>query len=132
MLLLTVSALLASSPAPASEVESLLVTQAKAWNAGDLKAFCAAYVEDAVFISPSGLTRGRQAVLERYQKRYPDAAAMGTLSFVFEDTRVEGTAAFVIARWTLSYPNTPSATGLTSLALQQRGGKWFIVHDASM
>lgn len=132
MLTLALTVLLAGAPPAGAEIEKMLTTQAQAWNAGDLVAFCAVYVDDALFVSPSGLTRGRQAVLERYQKRYPDKAAMGTLSFVFEDTRIEGAAASVVARWTLSYPGKPAATGLTLLALRQRAGKWFIVHDASM
>ena len=33
------------------------------------------YADDAIFVSPNGVTKGRQAVLERYQKRYPDKKA---------------------------------------------------------
>ncbi len=130
MIALALAALLSAEPQGA--VTAMLETQAKAWNAGDLKAFCAVYVDDAVFVSPSGITRGRQQVLERYQKRYPDQKAMGTLSFVFEDVRVEGTAASVVAQWKLTYPDKPEAHGHTLLALRQKGGQWFIVHDASM
>jgi hypothetical protein len=85
-----------------------------------------------VFVTPNGLTRGRQQVLERYQKKYPDKKAMGTLSFVFEDVRVDGPAASVVAQWKLSYPDKPEAKGHTLLALRQKDGKWFIVQDASM
>ena len=61
------------------EIATLLETQAAAWNRGDLEAFCAVYAEQASFASPTGLTRGREAVLARYRTRYPDAAARGTL-----------------------------------------------------
>ena len=62
-------------------VEALLREQAAAWSRGDLPAFCAPYAEDARFVTSDGLTRGRAAILERYRKRYPDLAAMGTLTF---------------------------------------------------
>src|SRR5690348_12006781 len=74
---------------PATDnVKTLLLDQAKAWNAGDLDAFCSVYADDATFVSPSGVTQGRGNVLARYKKRYPDKAAMGTLSFEFLETRV--------------------------------------------
>jgi ketosteroid isomerase-like protein len=92
-----------------------------------------AYVEDAVFVSPTGLTRGRPAVLERYRKRYPDQAAMGRLSLDIVETRLTGAdGASVVARWSLAYPDKPTASGLTLLVLHARGGEWLIVQDASM
>ncbi len=127
-------------------VATLLSTQAEAWTAGDLEAFCAVYAEDALFISPSGQTRGRQAVLERYQKRYPDQAAMGALTLEVIEMRplsgVEVTpqgdavpgsvhGLSVVARWTLRYPEKEPATGLTLLVLRRDGPAWHIVQDAS-
>ena len=47
------------------EVLSLLDRQASAWNRGDMEAFCSAYADDAVFLAPSGGTRGRSEVLAR-------------------------------------------------------------------
>ena len=134
MLALTLVATLLSADAgtPRGPIEARLLAQAEAWNTGDLVAFCAVYVDDAVFVSPKGVTRGRAQVLERYQKRYPNQAAMGTLGFVFEDVRVEGPAASVVARWTLSYPGKPAATGHTLLSMRLVRGQWMIVHDASM
>jgi uncharacterized protein (TIGR02246 family) len=115
-------------------VAAVLDRQTAAWNRGDLEAFVSAYAEDATFVSPTGLTRGRQAVLDRYRKRYPDKAAMGTLSLeVVEIRLVSGnTGASVVARWTLSYPEKLAASGLTLLVLHPRGTDWAIVQDASM
>ena len=104
-------------------------------------------MDDALFLSPSGVTRGRQTILERYRKRYPDAAARGTLSFEFLEVRpvhgvevtpfgdarpgrVQGIS--IAARWTISYPDKPAATGLTLLNLRPEAGGWRIVEDASM
>lgn len=129
------------------QVTALLRDQAAAWSRGDLEAFCAVYADDAVFVSPSGLTRGRQAVLDRYRARYTDAAAMGTLTLEPLDVREAwGAEASVLgdalpsrthgisvaARWTLVKSDGSSATGLTLIVFHRRAGAWVIVHDASM
>ena len=112
---------------------AVLDRQVQAWNRGDLEGFVSVYAEDAAFVSPTGLTRGRQAVLERYRKRYPDKAAMGRLSLETVETRLAGAqAASVVARWTLAYPDKPAASGLTLLVLHRSGDRWLIVQDASM
>lgn len=131
-------------------VEALLKTQSDAWNRGDLETFTSVYAEDASFLSPTGLTRGRQQVLERYRRRYPDQKAMGTLSLEIVEARpaqgVEFTALgdarpgrvhglSVAARWKLAYPDQPdkkTAEGLTLLVLRRHGDTWEIVQDASM
>ena len=139
--------LLASVPTPApftptplnheeklrKDVAAVLAGQVLAWNRGDLEAFVSVYAEDAAFVSPTGLTRGRQALLERYRKRYPDKAAMGTLSLDILEARLAGAdGASVVARWTLAYPDKPAASGLTLLVLHRHDDGWKIVQDASM
>jgi peptidoglycan-N-acetylglucosamine deacetylase len=128
-------------------VARLLDTQAGAWTRGDLEAFCSVYAEDAAFVTAKGVTRGRREVLERYRKRYPDAAAMGALTLevlemrpawgtevsVFGDAvpgRIQSLG--VVARWTIRKPDEPDATGFTLLVLRPRGDGWEIVQDASM
>lgn len=129
------------------QVADLLQAQAAAWNRGDLSAFCAVYDEDAVFLTPSGLARGRQAVLDRYTARYPTRDAMGTLTLEPIETRqtwgnevtllgdevpsrIHGES--LVARWTLRAADGSERTGLTLLVFQRRGGRWLIVQDASM
>jgi uncharacterized protein (TIGR02246 family) len=114
-------------------VAEVLARQVQAWNRGDLEAFVSAYAEDASFVSPTGLTQGRQAVLDRYRNRYPDKAAMGTLALEVVETRLaDGAVASVVARWSLAYPGKPAASGLTLLVLHRTGDRWLIVQDASM
>jgi len=136
-----------------AEVTAVLDAQVAAWNRGDLEAFCATYAADASFASPTGLVRGRDAVLARYKTKYPDAASRGTLSFTIEEARQaaglevtpfglaspgEPTGASILARWTLTYAGKPPATGLTLIVLRPRRAagdgqpKWEIVQDASM
>jgi uncharacterized protein (TIGR02246 family) len=128
-------------------VAELLQQQAAAWSRGDLETFCSAYADDAVFVSPSGLTEGRQAVLDRYRKRYTTPAAMGTLTLapievreawgseatVFGDampSRTHGVS--VVARWTLNRADGSESSGLTLLVFHRSAGRWVIVQDASM
>jgi uncharacterized protein (TIGR02246 family) len=114
------------------ELGHLLGQQAAAWNRGDLEAFCSVYAADALFASPSGLTRGRDEVLARYRASYPDQAAMGTLSLdVIEVRELSDTGASVVARWRLVHEETENAEGLTLLTFERTDAGWSIVHDAS-
>jgi uncharacterized protein (TIGR02246 family) len=128
-------------------VAAVLAEQAAAWSRGDLEGFCSVYADDAVFVSPSGLTKGRKAVLDRYKLRYASPQAMGTLTLEpldvreawgnevspFGDALPSRTHAVTIAaRWTLRREGEKDATGLTLLVLHRRAGKWLIVQDASM
>jgi uncharacterized protein (TIGR02246 family) len=121
-------------------VETLLAEQAAAWSRGDLDAFTAIYAEDATFLSASGLTRGRQEILDRYRRRYSDAEAMGQLQLEVVEIQPGSSgpdllALSVVARWHLSYPETsgsPDAEGLTLLVFHRLPEGWRIVQDASM
>lgn len=129
-------------------IEHSLTKQAEAWNRGDLEAFVSIYAEDATFLSTSGLTKGRDEVLKRYQAKYPDAASRGTLSFeivevrqavyVFDpptrtDASVDVRGVSVVARWKLAYKDKEDAEGLTLLVFHPtKDHLWEIVQDASM
>jgi uncharacterized protein (TIGR02246 family) len=121
---------------PETEVLALVQRSTRDWTRGDVEAFCAYYADDAVFLSPTGVTRGRQAVLERYRARYVDKAAMGSLALEPLDTRVgpgpNPATVSIAARWTLTYPDKPAATGLTLIVWQRTAAGWRIVQDASM
>jgi peptidoglycan/xylan/chitin deacetylase (PgdA/CDA1 family) len=132
-----------------AEVRTMIQTQVEAWNRGDLEAFTSGYAEDAAFLSPSGLTRGRGEVLARYRKRYPDRKAIGRLSLEpiemrpaagteftelggARPSRVHGVS--VAARWEIAYPEEPGkepASGLTLIVFRRTRDGWEIVQDAS-
>ena len=132
------------------EIALLLTEQMGAWNRGDLENFTSAYAEDCSFVSTSGLTQGRQQVLDRYQRRYPDREAMGHLTLemlefdpvwgvetsMVGDSRPSGIhGASVVGRWRLTYPDgaeRKTAEGLTLLVLHRTRNGWKIVQDASM
>jgi len=135
-----------------AEVLSALEASRQAWNRGDLVAFCADYADDAVFVSPSGLTRGRAEVLARYQKKYGAAKdTMGVLGFEVLDVRPSPLSVSVAMRWSITWPQpgaptappAPSssppvarapASGLTVVVYQRAAltSPWRLVHDASM
>lgn len=120
-----------------AELSALLQRQAAQWSAGDLAGFCAHYAEDAVFVSPSGRTDGRAAVLARYQKKYVDKQGMGALSLEVLHVVAGGALASVVMTWRLVFEPGPSgpkepAQGFSVIALQKQKGAWKIVHDASM
>jgi uncharacterized protein (TIGR02246 family) len=131
---------LASGASPEEQVAAVLRAQAEAWSRGDLEAFTSVYAEDAAFVSPSGLTRGRSEVLQRYRKRYPDKAAMGKLTLEVIEARAfpvgqDAAGVSVVARWRLEYPeqaDRKTAEGLTLIVLRRVGRSWEIVQDASM
>lgn len=66
-----------------AQIRSLLQAQTDAWNRGDVDAFMAGYwkSDQTAFIGANGITRGWEAVLDRYKKSYPDRKAMGRLTF---------------------------------------------------
>jgi hypothetical protein len=69
--------------AQGDEIRTLLAKSEAMWNRGDLAGFTA-YYEDApttTFIGREVVRGGTQAILERYQRRYPNRDAMGVLSF---------------------------------------------------
>lgn len=118
-----------------AEVRAVLERQVEAWNRGDVETFTSFYAENAVFVSPSGVHRGRDEVLARYRRRYPDRAAMGQLGFEVLDLRVTARAVSLAASWHLAYPEggREDASGHTLLVLLPReGGGWEIAQDASM
>ncbi|MCH9647186.1 MAG: polysaccharide deacetylase family protein [Deltaproteobacteria bacterium] len=130
------------------EILAMLAEQSAAWSRGDVEIFCSFYTEDTAFVSPTGLTRGRQQVLERYRKRYPGREAMGTLELelielrlgvgietaAFGDRRPSGVhSASAVATWSLSYPDKETLSGLTLLVFHKNSeGVWQIIQDASM
>jgi peptidoglycan/xylan/chitin deacetylase (PgdA/CDA1 family) len=128
-------------------IADLLTRQAADWTRGDVTAFCAVYAEDATFISPSGLTQGRQAIIDRYRKKYPTKERMGTLELAVIETRLfrgwevsrSGDAvpsrihgASTILRWTIRYEGKEPLAGLSMVTLVPSSGSYVITQDASM
>jgi beta-aspartyl-peptidase (threonine type) len=123
------------NPSAESQIRALLDAQVVAWNRGDVEDFMVSYwnSEKTTFLSPSGVSRGWQALLDRYKRGYPDKKAMGTLAFSeLEINRLGRDAAFVIGRWQLArekdgQPDRPG--GVFTLVLKKFPEGWRIVSD---
>jgi steroid delta-isomerase-like uncharacterized protein len=76
-----------------------------AYNAGDIETFCSYYADDAVYTSPDGVYKGREAILDAW---------LGTKE-AFPDGRVDVTlqvddGSCVVSEWTFTATNTGPIT----------------------
>jgi beta-aspartyl-peptidase (threonine type) len=113
-------------------IAQVLKDQAAAWNKGDLKGFMAGYWKspDLTFFSGKDKTRGWQATLERYEKRYQaEGKEMGKLTFSELEIDVLGPdSAVVRGRWKL-VTSKETLGGLFTLIFKKMPDGWRIVHD---
>jgi ketosteroid isomerase-like protein len=120
-----------ADPSSESQIRALIEAQADAWNRGDIDTFMTAYwkSDETAFVGASGLTRGWQAVLDRYHKNYPDRAAMGHLTFSnLEIHPLCADAAFAIGQFQLQRENDKPA-GIFTLDFKKFPEGWRIVVD---
>ena len=123
----------AAAQTPASvAIRHAMEASAAGWNAGDLARFVAIYVDDALFVTPKGVLRGKSAISARYAPSFSAGGnSRGRLSFAFLEMRgIDPTHAVLIARWTLTGA-TSSETGMTTLVFERRDGAWKIITDHS-
>jgi ketosteroid isomerase-like protein len=113
------------------EIASILHDQQVAWNRGEVDSFMQGYwnSSELTFAGSSGVTRGWQAVLDRYRKNYPDPQTMGQLEFSEVEVHPLGKeAAFVLGRWHLKRASG-GLGGIFTLIFRQFPEGWRIVHD---
>ncbi|WP_133272923.1 YybH family protein [Hymenobacter radiodurans] len=116
------------------DISQVLTTQTAAWNRGDVSGFMQGYwqSDSLVFIGKSGLTYGWQPTLDNYRRSYPDAAAMGQLTFSnLRITPISPEAAHVVGRWQLARPAAGDLGGHFLLVFRRIAGRWVIVADHS-
>jgi ketosteroid isomerase-like protein len=112
-------------------ITKILETQQSNWNQGNVNAFLEGYWHsaDLTFSGSGGIARGWDSVLARYQKNYPDRAAMGHLDFSGLEFRFLGNdAALVLGHWHLARANG-DVGGVFSLVWQRFPEGWRIIHD---
>ncbi len=114
------------------EIRYVLDAQVAAWNRGDLDGFMAGYwnSDEMTFCSGGTVTKGWQATLDRYRKRYQaDGKEMGKLTF--DDVRIEvitSDVALVRGRWKLDL-STGKPEGLFTLQMKRLPEGWRVVYD---
>jgi beta-aspartyl-peptidase (threonine type) len=113
-------------------IQKVLDDQDAAWNKGHLEGFMSGYwkSDELTFYSGNDVTKGWNATLERYKKRYQaDGKEMGKLTF--SELKIEmlgDDSAFVRGRFKLvTSKDTPQ--GLFTLIFKKTADGWKIVHD---
>ena len=107
--------------------------QAADWNRGDLHAFATGYKQspDILFIG-STVQHGYDQMLAGYKARYPNRAAMGTLSFSgLEVQPLDAQFATTTGHFHLqrSAAGGGDANGYFLLVVEHTAGGWKIVRD---
>ena len=118
-------------PDDAAAILALLTDQTAAWNRGDVEGFMNGYwnSNQTEFVSSEGVSRGWQALLERYRHSYPDRKAMGHLTFANLEIRVEcSTSAYAVGGYQLQREND-NPSGVFTLNLRKLPEGWRIVVD---
>lgn len=123
----------AAEASPIESIEKLLTAQVQSWNNKDIEGFMSTYWNSPKLTFSAGgtTTRGWQATLDRYKKKYPPEK-MGTLNFhKLEVSKLSDEVALVIGNWHLKWTDKPESKGNFSIVLKKIDGHWKIVHDHS-
>jgi hypothetical protein len=109
--------------------------QERAWNQGDLEGFMQPYwkSDSLLFIGSRGPSYGWETTLDNYRKGYPNAEAMGQLTFEVESLDlVSEDIALMVGAWTLGdRGEREDLSGWFSLVWRQIDEHWVIVRDHS-
>ncbi len=114
-------------------IRKILDTQTESWNKGDLENFMKGYWENdsLMFIGKTGITYGYTNTLNNYKKGYPDATAMGKLSFnIINVKRLSGKYYHVVGKWHLKR-TIGDLSGHYTLLFKKVKGNWVVIADHS-
>jgi beta-aspartyl-peptidase (threonine type) len=116
------------------EVLAVLRSQSAAWNRGDVEGFMDAgywHSPELCFYSQGSVTKGYDATLARYKKRYKaEGAQMGHLEFsAIETEALSEDVQLARGHWKLDFDGKPAVGGLFTLVLKRLPQGWRIVHD---
>ncbi len=114
-------------------IRKILDTQTESWNKGDLETFMKGYWENdsLMFIGKTGITYGYTNTLNNYKKGYPDATAMGKLTFnIINVKRLSGKYYHVVGKWHLKR-TIGDLSGHYTLLFKKVNGNWVVIADHS-
>jgi ketosteroid isomerase-like protein len=114
-------------------VRNILAEQSAAWNKGDIEGFMKGYWKNdsLMFIGKSGVTYGWNNTLNNYKKGYPNAAAMGQLTFtILKVKSLSEQYQQVVGKWHLQR-SQGNLEGHFTLLFQKIKGQWVIITDHS-
>ena len=115
------------------DIVKVVVTQEKAWNAGDIQGYMSGYKRspDTLFMGRQ-ISRGYDHIFEDYKHNYPGRSSMGTLTFTeLEAHPLSETYAVCLGHYHLdrSKKEGGAADGVFSLVLEKTNEGWKIVLD---
>jgi ketosteroid isomerase-like protein len=115
------------------DVVKVLLSQEKAWNAGDLEGYVKGYKDspDTLFVGRQ-VSKGYAQILDDYKHNYSTRASMGTLTFSeLEVHPLSDTFAVCLGKYHLdrSKKDGGPADGMFSLVLEKTNDGWKIVLD---
>lgn len=135
--LLTLSSLLSLSLNAQNKdeqtIRSILADQTIQWNKGNIEAFMQGYwkSDSLLFVGKNGPKYGYQNTLESYKKGYPNADAMGKLSFdILKVQKLSPDCYFVLGKWALKR-TIGDVSGHYTLIFKKINKQWVIVSDHS-
>jgi hypothetical protein len=117
-----------------AEVAEVMARQVESWNRADLHGFMRGYWESdsLMFVGSKGVTMGHQATLQRYLTSYPDAQAMGVLTFNNHAwVALSESSGWLCGSWHLAKEGREDAQGMYTLLWRKIAGNWVIVADHS-
>ena len=115
------------------EIRAMLAAQTKSWNKGDLQSFMQPYwkSDSLMFVGKSGVVWGWQQTLDNYKEGYPNADAMGQLSFdIILVKELSKDYYHVTGKWMLKR-TIGDLSGHYTLLVRRMAGQWKIVYDHS-
>ncbi len=116
-----------------ASIRGLLDEQTRSWNRGDIDGFMKTYwkSDSLMFVGKSGITYGWENTRDNYKKSYPNADAMGILSFnIIAVQRLSPEYFNVVGKWHLKR-TIGDLSGHFTLILKLIRGQWMIVSDHS-
>lgn len=118
-----------------SQIREMLQAQSDCWSQGNLDCFMQDYwkSDSLLFVGKSGLTYGWQKTLDNYRKSYPDASAMGKLTFTLKEMRpLSQDHMLVVGQWHLQREESlGDLQGHFSIILKRFPDGWKIIADHS-
>lgn len=116
-------------------VRQVMAEQAVCWSKGDLECYMQGYLksDSLLFVGSRGLTYGWQQTLDNYRKGYPDASAMGKLTFDLKEMRkLSPETMLVVGKWHLQREAAKGdLEGHFSVVFKLFSDGWKIVADHS-
>ena len=118
-----------------AEIRKVLADQADCWSRGDLECYMQGYwkSDSLLFVGSRGLTYGWQQTLDNYKRSYPDASAMGKLTFDLKEMRtLSPETVLVVGKWHLQREAAKGdLEGHFSVVFKRFADVWKIVADHS-